>query len=156
MSAAPTLPRAVLDTNVLYSHTRRITLVGLVRLGRFEAIWSAWIVAELNRVLTWRWAEQYGIDAAAQRLASVGAKEMMTYLLAAFTLVDPPVPHPVPWPRLTDVWDIPIYASAVVAGANYVVTDNLRHSPPRDPATKRRLWNGLEYITYRDFIGRVM
>ena len=54
--------RAMLDTNVLYSHTRQITLVGLVRFGRFEAIWSSWIVAGLNRVLTWRWAEQYGAE----------------------------------------------------------------------------------------------
>lgn len=103
--------RAVLDTNVLYSHTRRITLVGLVRLGRFEAIWSSWIVAELNRVLTWRWAERYGIDAMAQRVASVSAKERMIYLLTAFELVDPPLPHPIPWPELDrcvgypDLWD---------------------------------------------------
>lgn len=146
----------MLDTNVLYSHARRTTLVGLVRLGRFEAIWSAWIVAELNRVLTWRWMEQYGMNAEAQRTASISAKEMMTHLLAAFTLIDPPLPHPIPWPRLTDIWDIPIYASAVVAGTDYVVTDDLRHSPPRDSATKRRTWNGIEYITYRHFVEIVM
>lgn len=156
VSGTSTIPRAVLDTNILYSHTRRITLVGLVRLGRFEAIWSSWIVAELNRVLIWRWAEQYGIDAATQRLASISAKEMMTHLLAAFTVVDPPLPYPIPWPQLTDVWDIPIYASAVAAGAHYVVTDDLRHSPPHDPTTKRRIWNGIEYITYRNFVGLVM
>lgn len=156
MSISPLVPRAVLDTNVLYSQTRRTTLVELVRLGRFEAIWSAWIVAELNRVLTWRWAEQYGTDARAQRMASVGAKEMMTHLLAAFTLVDLPFPHPIPWPRLTDIWDIPIYASAVAASADYVVTDDLRHSPPRDPVTKRRMWNGIEYLSYRVFIERIM
>jgi predicted nucleic acid-binding protein len=156
MSNALTLPRAVLDTNVLYSHTRRTTLVGLVRLGRFEAIWSVWIVAELNRVLTWRWAERYGSDAATQRLASVAAKEMMVYLLGAVTLVDPPLPHPLPWPELTDVWDVPVYATAVTAGATYIVTDDLRHSPPRDPATKRRVWNGIEYITYNDFVPLVM
>lgn len=148
----PALPRAVLDTNVLYSHTRRTTLVGLVRLGRLEAIWSSWIVAELNRVLTWRWAERYGVETTAQRMASVAAKEMMTYLLAAFTLVDPPLPHPTPWPELTDVWDVPIYATAVAADATYVVTDNFRHSPPRDPATKRRIWNGIEYVTYNHFV----
>ncbi len=155
VNLAPALPRAVLDTNVLYSHTRRITLVGLVRLGRFEAIWSSWIVAGLNRVLTWRWAERYGIDAMAQRAASVSAKERMIYLPTAFELVDPPLPHPIPWPELTDASDIPIYGTAIVAGAQYVVTDNLRHSPPRDPATKRRIWNGIEYITYNNFIGLV-
>ncbi|MDQ6603099.1 MAG: PIN domain-containing protein [Chloroflexota bacterium] len=156
MSGAPTLPRAVLDTNVLYSHTRRTTLVGLVRLGRFEAIWSSWIVAELNRVLTWHWAARYGSDVTTQRMASVAAKEMMTYLLASFTLVDPPLPHPIPWPELTDVWDVPVYATAIAARAMYVVTDDRRHSPPRDPATKRRIWNGIEYITYNHFVALVM
>lgn len=156
MSGAPTLPRAVLDTNVLYSHTRRTTLVGLVRLGRFEAIWSSWIVAELNRVLTWHWAARYGSDVTTQRMASVAAKEMMTYLIASFTLVDPPLPHPIPWPELTDVWDVPVYATAIAARAMYVVTDDRRHSPPRDPATKRRIWNGIEYITYNHFVALVM
>lgn len=146
----------MLDTNVLYSHTRRITLVGLVRLGRFEAIWSSWIVAELNRVLTWRWAERYGSDATAQRTASIAAKEMMAYLLASFTLVDPPLPHPISWPELTDLWDVPVYATAITAGAQYVVTDDLRHSPPRDPATKRHVWNGIEYITYDHFVALTM
>ena len=156
VSGTSALPRAVLDTNVLYSHTRRTTLVGLVRLGRFEAIWSSWIVAELNRVLTWRWAERYGNDTATQRRASVAAKEMMTYLLASFTPVAPPLPHPIPWPELTDIWDVPVYATAIAAGATFVVTDDLRHSPPRDPAMKRRIWNGVEYLTYNHFVALIM
>lgn len=153
MSDGPTPPRAVLDTNVLYSHTRRTTLVGLARLGRFEAVWSSWIVAELNRVLTWRWAERYGINAAVQRRASDSAKEMMTHLLVAFTLVDPPLPHPVPWPELTDVWDAPIYATAVTAKVQYVVTDNLRHAPPLNAETRERVWNGTAYLSYNEFVG---
>jgi hypothetical protein len=44
----------------------------------------------LNRVLTWRRAERYGSDAAAQRIASVAAKEMMAYLPAAFIRIFPP------------------------------------------------------------------
>lgn len=156
MSGASAPPRAVLDTNVLYSHTRRTALVGLVRLGRFEAIWSSWIVAELNRVLTWRWAERYGNVATTQRMASIAAKEMMTYLLASFILVDPPLPHPILWPELSDIWDVPVYATAVAADATYVVTDDLRHSPPRDPATKRRIWNGVEYLTYNHFVELIM
>ncbi len=152
MSDPPAVPRAVLDTNVLYSHARRVALVEFVRLERFEAIWSSWIVAELNRVLTWQWAERHGLGVETQRRASTEAKAMMTYLLAAFTLVDPPFPHPVPWPDLTDLWDIPIYGTAVAAGATYVVTDNLRHSPSPESTTGRRLWNGIEYVTYREFM----
>ena len=139
MSATPILARAVLDTNVLYSHARRVTLVELVRLGRFQGIWASWIVAELNRVLTWQWAARHGLGAEAQRRASLEAKEMMTHLLAAFTLVDPPVPHPMPWPALTDVWDIPVYGTAITANAPYVVTDNLRHAPPVAPDSGKRI-----------------
>lgn len=155
MSAPPILPRAVLDTNVLYSHTRRVTLVELVRLGRFEGIWSSWIVAELNRVLTWQWAERHGLGAEAQRRAALEGKEMMTHLLATFILVDPPVPHPVPWPALTDVWDIPVYGTAVAADAQYVVTDNLRHAPPVTPDSGKRIWNGIEYVSYQAFLDRI-
>ncbi len=152
MSNAPALFRAVLDTNVLYSHTRRVALVELARLGRFEGIWSSWIVAELNRVLTWQWAERHGLGAEAQRRASTEAKAMMTHLLAAFTIVDPPFPHPVPWPELADSWDIPIYGTAVTAGAAYVVTDNVRDAPPPTAETGRRVWNRVEYVTYREFM----
>jgi len=151
INAASAVPRAVLDTNVLYSHVRRVALVELVRLGRFEAIWSSWIVAELNRVLTWQWAERHGLGAETQRRASAESKEMMTHLLAAFTLVDPPFPHPAPWPALTDLWDIPIYATAVAADAGYVVTDNLRHAPPVVDSGQRA-WNGVEYLSYRAFL----
>ncbi len=76
----------------------------------------------------------------------------MIYLFIAFELVDPPLPHPIPWPELDRCVG---YPDLIVAGAQYVVTDNLRHSPPRDPATKRRIWNGIEYITYNNFIGLV-
>ena len=47
--------RAVVDTSTLVSPRLRRALQQRAQLGTFEAVWSPWIVAELNRVLVWRW-----------------------------------------------------------------------------------------------------
>ena len=49
----PFPPRAVLDTNVLFSPRLRAELQELAFQGVFVAIWSPWIIAELDRVLVW-------------------------------------------------------------------------------------------------------
>jgi hypothetical protein len=56
--AQPTPPatiRAVLDTSVLVPAALRQDLQSLAQANLFTGIWSPWIIAELNRVLTWRW-----------------------------------------------------------------------------------------------------
>src|SRR5690242_18662678 len=47
--------RAVIDTSALVTHGSRQRLQEAAEDQKFTAIWSPWIVAELNRVLTWRW-----------------------------------------------------------------------------------------------------
>lgn len=47
--------RAVIDTSVLVPPHERRTLQELAQQGLYVAIWSPWIVAELNRVLAWYW-----------------------------------------------------------------------------------------------------
>jgi len=51
----PASVRAVLDTSVLVPVRLREDLQLLAQAGLFTGIWSPWIVAELNRVLTWKW-----------------------------------------------------------------------------------------------------
>ena len=47
--------RAVIDTSVLFSPRLRAELQELAFQGVFIAIWSPWIIAELDRVLVWQW-----------------------------------------------------------------------------------------------------
>ena len=46
---------AVIDTSALFGSRHRIDLQSLAQAGLFIAVWSPWIIGELNRVLTWQW-----------------------------------------------------------------------------------------------------
>lgn len=101
--------RALLDTSVLVPVRTRIALLGAARSGVFVAVWSPWIIAELNRVLTWLWLERTGgvLSPANQRACSNAANAMMVLLLDAFVLVDPHgVDTRADW--LNDPFDFPI------------------------------------------------
>lgn len=59
--------RAVLDTSTLFRPTLRRDLQQAAQLGLFAGIWSPWIIAELNRVLTWDWIRRHGTDRESER-----------------------------------------------------------------------------------------
>lgn len=142
-----TMIRAVVDTSSLVSVRLRRMLQQQAQLGTFEAIWSPWIVAELNRVLVWRWLKRTGYDVSAANQSTCGesAKLMMDYLIPFFTMVDPKPPYPPPWAELTDVWDYPVWAAAKESGVGYVVSENTRHYPPRGK-DGRHVHEGITYI----------
>ena len=71
----------------------------------YVGIWSPWIIAELNRVLTWDWIQR---NRGSEHACSEAAKKMMELLLPAFELVNPLPPYPVAWPELNDLWDLPV------------------------------------------------
>jgi len=146
--------RAVLDTNVLVPYGLRAELRRFAQEGAFIPIWSPWIIAELNRVLTWQWIENRGNDTSRMNWStcSRAASAMMDILLTTpFALVNPLPPYPPAWDTLTDPGDYPIWATAVVGNAWYVVSNNTHDYPPRD-ATGRRAYQGIEYITGTAFI----
>jgi len=132
----PVAIRAVLDTSALFPAALREDLQSLAQAGLFVGIWSPWIIAELNRVLTWRWIRRADGDLsrANERDCSRAAKRMMEVLLATFEMVQPQPPYPPAWESLADVSDQPIWAAAKSGGARYVVSGNTRHFPPRDEA----------------------
>ena len=131
------------------------------QLGLFTAIWSPWIVAELNRVLVWRWIKdpppgraQDDLSAANERRCGQMANRMMEWLLPSFELVTSLPPYPPPWHGLTDRWDHPIWAAAVTSGAQYVISENTRHYPPRQ-TDGRHVYQGVEYLRGRAFLNRL-
>jgi len=103
--------RAVLDTNVLVPPGLRRDLQNAAQEGAFEALWSPWIIAELNRVLTWKWIERTATPLSSGGIRDVGgvtcdltaanwdrcsaaAAAMMEILVATFEAVDPRPPYP--------------------------------------------------------------
>lgn len=57
---------------------------------------------------------------------------------------------PPPWPGLTDPDDAPIWQTAVLADAQYVVSQNVRDFPPL--VRGRHIYRGVEYLTAIEFI----
>jgi len=120
-------------------------------------VWSPWIVADLNRVLTWHWVDRAGGDLSLGqwRACSAAATTMMEALLVSFETVDPRPPLPEAWPTLADRSDRHIWAAAVSAGADCVVSNNTRDFPPAD-ADGRHRWAGIGYLTADEFVRRLM
>jgi hypothetical protein len=61
---------------------------------------------------------------------------------------------PGPWPDLTDPNDVPVWQTAVLAGAQYVVSHNLGDFPPL--VQGRHSYSGVEYLTAVEFIEDVL
>jgi predicted nucleic acid-binding protein len=139
---------------VLFSPTLRAELQELAFQGVFIAVWSPWIIAELDRVLVWQWITErtHGdLSPANQRACSQAAKRMMTLLLSAFEVVNPRPPYPPAWDTLHDTDDHPIWAAALASRAQYVVSDNSNDYPPGQP-DGRHTYQGVEYISGSDFL----
>jgi len=144
---------AVLDTSSLFSARLRHALHEAAHRGEFTAIWSPWIVAELNRALVWRWIDSTGGDLSrANRVRSAqAAQRMMEILLPTFELVAPLPPYPPTRPELRDRSDHPIWAAAKLAGAGFVVSGNRREFPPPGH-DGRHSFQGIEYLPADAFL----
>ena len=142
-----------MDTSSLVPFTLRRDLQQAAQLGAFTALWSPWIVAELNRVLVWRWIERHGGDRsrASERRCGQAARAMMVLLLGTFELVDPTPPYPAAWEALSDEGDHPIWAAAVAGAARYVISENTRDYPPAQ-SDGRHIHAGIEYLGARAFL----
>jgi hypothetical protein len=145
--------RAVLDTSALVPAAQREDLQSLAQAGIYRGIWSPWIIAELNRVLTWRWirASHGDLSRANEKACSRAVQRMMALLFATFELVHPEPPYPPAWESLTDEWDQPIWAAAKLSGATHVVSENSRHFPSvgQDGLHSHE---GIVYLTGQAFI----
>ena len=150
--------RAVVDTSSLVPARLRRDLQQAAELGAFTAIWSPWIIAELNRVLVWRWINEPpsgivsgDLSLSNQRRCSKAAKTMMQWLIPSFELVNPLPPYPPVWASLADAWDHPIWAAAKLGQARYIVSENTHDYPPRD-ADGHALYEGIEYLQGAAFL----
>jgi len=147
-------PVAVLDSSVLVPQWSRIALVRMAerRDAPFSPVWSEWIIGETWRVLTSQWlARATGVDAVQRRSLARTANQMMRYLIPVMILVSlRGYAGPEPWPQLPDPDDAPLWETAVVAGARYVISHNVRHFPPL--VQGRYVYQGVEYLTAVEFV----
>ena len=90
----------------------------------------------------------------AKHALSVSAKLMMDILTDTFIAVDPKPPHPPAWPELRDAGDWPIWATAKLADARYVVSENTRDFPLRD-AMGRHIGEGIPYLATADLLTQI-
>jgi hypothetical protein len=80
---------------------------------------------------------------------------MMRYLLPVMTLVSlRGYTGPEPWPGLRDKEDSPIWETAVVAQAQYVVSHNIDDFPPL--VTGRHVFADVEFVTAIEFVEDVL
>ncbi len=75
----------------------------------------------------------------------------MRHLEPTLRVVSATLPYPAVWPALQDAGDHPVWAAAVLAEVDYVVSDNTRDFPPRD-AIGVTQYGGIAYLTASAFI----
>ncbi len=116
--AVPLLPRALIDTSVLYAVTLCDLVLRLAETGLFTAIWSEDIIGELHRNLELR----IGTERATRRIeAMLGSGVLVEIEQAQYSaLVSSMTNHP---------GDRHILAAAVAAKASIILTLNRRHFP---------------------------
>lgn len=158
MSLPSTPLIVVLDSSVLYARWSRFTLrsIAVRPNASFLPFWSEWIIAETWRTLASLWLNRV---ARSRELAGPSltraANDMLRHLLVVMRLVSVrDFSGPGAWPELTDVDDEPIWQTAVVAHAQYVVSQNVRHLPPL--VHGRHVYRGIEYLTAIEFIEDVL
>ena len=155
MSRSPAPERVVMDSSALLSDCRS-RLVAAAHLGYAECFWSTWIVAEVARVRT-EWIAQ---RAARERCDGVETRRrleasrqrvnlMMAELSSDLRSVDyhDAPPEDLSW--LADLDDWPIMQTALVAGAQVLVT----HNGKDFPLGERR--NGVLCLHSRDYLARL-
>lgn len=144
----------VLDSSVLVSRWSRFVLQSLAARNDppFVPFWSEWIIAE-----TWRTLASLWLDRLARSREIEGpsltraANDMLRYLLRVMRFVSiREYGGPGPWPELADADDEPIWQTAVLAGAQYVISQNTGHFPRL--VAGRHVHGGVEYLTTIEFV----
>lgn len=158
-------PVAVLDTTVLVANWSRLALQFLAERPSpsYHPAWSEWIIAETWRVLTWKWAQR-GL---AWADLSTSANSMLRHLVKVMTLVSlRDAAGPGPPPPIIDPNDVPVWTTALLANARYIVSDNTRDFPPlieeravidgRECLLVRHKYGNIEWVTAIEFIQDVL
>lgn len=113
------VPVAVLDANVLFPMILRDTLLRVAAAGCYRVHWSARIMEEMSRNL---------LDQ--DRLTLVQAERLAVCMAAAFPEAEVADWEPLEPTMTNDPKDRHVAAAALQAGAQYIVTENIKDFTP--------------------------
>ena len=138
-------PRVVLDTSVLLSAERH-ELIFLAHRQIYTMVWSSFLVAEVVRIRT-EWGIKHQQERARYRQGINNFVHELSRIaeLVDYTLVEGGSYHQ--W--LKDPDDEPLLATALVGGAQYIVSWNTRDFPPRGS------FAGVRYLTPPTFLAEL-
>lgn len=117
---------AFTDACVLVAPLKRNMLLTLAAAEFFRVRWSACVLDEVERAVR-ALREKKGITTAAADAARARQAMEAAFEEASVTGFEPRLSE---WPGLPDANDAHVIAAAVHAGADIIVTDNLRDFPP--------------------------
>jgi hypothetical protein len=119
-------------------------------------VWSEWVIAETWRTLAWRWLHRSAQpDEFEWASLSRSANEMLRHLLPVMRFVSlRNYAGPEAWSELADPDDLPVWQTATLANAAFVVSQNVRHFPPLVDGRHRH--GSVEYVTAIEFIEDVL
>jgi predicted nucleic acid-binding protein len=131
--------RAVLNTSVLLSEHRHWLWL-LARLGYYEAVWSTFIVGELVRIRV-EHSIKHGVERTVDRQRINDLIHLLSDVLGVGNYRSASAAG-----LLSDPDDEPILATALAAGAVYIVSLNTRDFPATGKAA------GVQFVTPQAFL----
>lgn len=134
--------RAVLDTSVLLSEHRHWLWL-LVRLGYYEAVWSAFIVGELVRIRV-EHSIRREVECPDYRQRINDLIHLLSEVLVIVSYHEEATARLLPNPD-----DEPILATALAGRTEYIVSLNTRDFPVDDEAA------GVRFLTPQAFLGEL-
>ncbi len=148
------VPAALIHASAIVARARE-DLEAAARRRLFAAYWSPWIVEEATRTIVTLYYRRNGFTPEAQSRLSIASKVAMRRLTESFIIVDPKPPYPRQWDG-ADPGDDHVWAAAVVADADYVISENTRDFPPVSPGSGEHRWQGIIYLTTQQFLALIL
>jgi predicted nucleic acid-binding protein len=136
---ASTIPRAVLDTSVLFSQHRHWLWL-LAHLGYFQGIWSTFIVGELVRIRV-EHSIRLGVERTIYRQRVNDLVHLLSDVLEVASYRDATTGG-----QLRDPDDEPILATALAGSATHIVSLNTRDFPENSTVL------GVQFVTPQEFL----
>jgi hypothetical protein len=147
-SVRPEPARILVDANIFARRQWIDPLIDAALARHVLLFWSPAIITEATRVLVWIRLSNHDspLTNAAKRDAFDFVRLWFRRMTAVFHVVEDRPPYAAQWtetPRDED--DLPIWTAAVNAGADMVVTLNLKDGPPVNDEGLR-VWNSTLYL----------
>jgi hypothetical protein len=154
--------KVVVDSDVLQDTEKRDAIVSATKKRQIVPFWSPKIIGKLFHLSALARFEQVQLarssdrllDVTEQKLLSREAKELMHLLTSHFFLANPaPLPSSHTPSQDGDRGNDALLGTAKCCGAKTIVSERVEVFAPL--ANGKRIRDGVEYLTYREFLARI-